>query len=95
MKTINLSKMKIYTDLSRKEFVESDFKEQFANALYESGMGLAYLALGLKIFNSNGEIEINENEEKAITSVFKNMHPKLITAFCEQLGIEPSELINQ
>jgi hypothetical protein len=68
MKTINFKEFEVFTDISRKNKTKGDARESFANVLYRTCNGIAAHALALKIYESDGEIEINDQEAEMIRS---------------------------
>ena len=79
---VNFEKLIIYTDIAKKNKVESDVKEGIADAMYQHGHGIASHALALKIYNSQGDCELTE-QEYAILMEFVNNQctPMVIDAF--------------
>lgn len=59
---IDFEQFEVYSDLAKKNKVVLNVKEDFANVIYQRGQGIAFHALALKIWNSHGEEEYNENE---------------------------------
>lgn len=74
MVKINFERFPVWADLEHKTQVIRDIKKSIANELYQHGQGIAFHALALKIYNSQGEEEYDEEEYK------------LILAFAEQLA---------
>ena len=62
MAKINFSKLPCYTDIRKVEKREMDLKYDFSNQMYINGNGVAMGALAMKIYNSQGEEEYNEQE---------------------------------
>lgn len=58
MKKINFQQFGIYTSVSRKEKVMGDVRENFANLLYTQVNGIRAHTLALKIFQSEGKLNI-------------------------------------
>lgn len=81
MKKIDFTRVEICTSITGKTCVVEDIREAFADALYKQGMGLKVYALALKIFNSKGEEEYDD-EEVAIIKAFAHQFcsPSLIDA---------------
>ena len=75
MVKINFSKMPCYVDIRKQAKIELDIKFQFANTLYTQGSGIAMGALAMKIYNSDGEVEYNEQECKIILDFATNINP--------------------
>lgn len=69
MKKINFKEIEIFTDISRNKTFTGDGREEFANLLYTGCNGIAAHALALKIYQSEGAVEITEAEETIIMSM--------------------------
>ena len=79
---INFEDVGIYTDIERKTMVRLDMKKKIANDLYNHGQGIAFHALALKIYNSQGEIELSEEEYNLLMDYVRQMGtPAAIDAF--------------
>lgn len=79
---INFEDIGIYTDIERKTMVRLDMKKKIANDLYNHGQGIAFHALALKIYNSQGEIELSEEEYNLLMDYVRQMGtPAAIDAF--------------
>lgn len=83
---INFDKVKVYTDLEKKNSVTQNMRKEFANFIYTQGSGIAAHALALKIYNGNDETEYGENEVDIIRSFVNNLTPCVIDAFNEMLN---------
>lgn len=70
---INFEDIGIYTDIERKTMVRLDMKKKIANDLYNRGQGIAFHALALKIYNSQGEIELSEEEYNLLMDYVRQM----------------------
>lgn len=87
---INFENVKIYTDITRKNFFEADVKEQIADVIYKHGNGIRAHALALKIYNSKGEIEFSDDEVIMISQAAENFcTPNFIDAIHEILNPNP------
>lgn len=62
MKAINFKEINLKMQLNSDETVQLDIRESFANVMYQKMCGIAALNLAQKIFNSDGEVEYNDNE---------------------------------
>lgn len=69
MKRINFKEIEIFTDISKSKTFTGDGREEFANLLYTGCNGIAAHALALKIYQSEGAVEITVAEETIIMSV--------------------------
>ena len=74
---INFEEIKIYTDIEHKTMVRLDMKKKIANDIYNHGQGIDFHALALKIYNSQGEIELSEEEYKLLMDYARAMGNKL------------------
>ena len=70
---INFEDVGIYTDIEHKTMVRLDMKKKIANDLYNHGQGIAFHALALKIYNSQGEIELSEEEYNLLMDYVRQM----------------------
>lgn len=86
MKKLNLKELKFYTNLSKEEFVIYNIQQEISNFIYKNMIGIAFHAFALKIWNSDGVVEINEEEEKLLKEVMNYLKPFVIDALEEQLS---------
>lgn len=75
MAKIDFSKFPCYTDIRRENKREFDLKYDLSNQMYLNGTGVAMGALAMKIYNSQGEEEYNEQECKLIIDFAKSLNP--------------------
>lgn len=81
MKRIDFSKVEIYTGLAKKSCIVQDLREPFADAMYQRCIGLPAHALAMKIYNSKGDEEYNEQECEIIRQCAENFwSPSVIDA---------------
>ena len=81
MKKIDFTKVEIYTGVANKTCFVRDIREDFADAIYSQGVGIKSHALALKIFNSKGEEEYDDEEVKFIKMFTEQFcSPSLIDA---------------
>lgn len=73
MVKINFEDVGIYTDIEHKTMVRLDMRKKIANDLYNHGQGIAFHALALKIYNSQGEIELSEEEYNLLMDYVRQM----------------------
>ncbi len=59
---IDFTKIAIPMDIAKTNYLLADIREEFANAIYVRGAGVACHALALKIYNSKGEEDYNDKE---------------------------------
>ena len=77
MKRINFERIEIFVDIDKTRCSVENYKKDFANIIYQLGRGIEAHALAFKIFNSNGEIEYNDEECNMIKEIRKFMFPSL------------------
>ena len=79
---INFEQLKVYTDIAKTNETVTNVKVQIADALYQNGFGIACHALALKIYNSQGECELTDEECQILMSfVEQKCTPMIIDAF--------------
>lgn len=66
MKKINFSALQIAESIKKDKFVEKDIREELANAMYQNARGIGYMALAMKIYKSDGEVELDDKEFKLL-----------------------------
>lgn len=89
MKKVNFKKLEIFTDITKKKRVTGDGSKDFANILYTSCNGIVAHSLAFKIYESEGEIEISEQEEALIRQVAQERcTPAFMDGVLEQLNRE-------
>lgn len=79
---INFKEIKIYKDIAKTKVAVVDIQEGVANDLYEKGQGIGFHALALKIYNADGEIELDDKEYELLMAYANQMcTPAIIDAF--------------
>ncbi len=87
MVKINFESLRVFKDIEHKVCEVMDVKMAVANELYEKGQGISFHALALKIYNSKGETEFDDEEYRLIMNYANQMcTPAEIDAFmnCKQ-----------
>lgn len=59
---VNFEQFTLFKDIAHNEKEILNVKNVLANEIYTKGQGIAFHALAFKIYNSEGEIELSENE---------------------------------
>lgn len=77
---INFKKIELFTDVAHTNCVISDCRKGFADIIYNMGNGIACKALAVKIFNSEGEQDFDEEECKIIKAFAEKCTPSFIDA---------------
>lgn len=82
---VNFSTFRLYLSISKKEYKDMDIREVLADMLYQNSSGIAGLELARKIYNSDGEIDLNEKEVLLIKSLYPSCKPVFIDSINEVL----------
>lgn len=69
MKTINFKEFGLYTDIRHSNIIITDVREALANIFYMNVGGIRAHSLSLKIYESTGIVEFNEDEIQLINDV--------------------------
>lgn len=77
---IDFTKIAIPMDIAKTNFQVADIREEFANAIYVRGAGVACHALALKIYGSKGEEEYDDKEVGIIKQFAKMCTPCVMDA---------------
>ena len=83
---INFEKLKVANDIAGSSFTEINIKEAFANSVYKGCAGMEYHALAHKIYESNGEIEVNDREAELIKQAATLCVPAIYDAISNTLS---------
>ena len=70
---INFEKFPLYKGIDKSEVEVLNAKRVFAEELYTKGQGVAFHALALKIYNSNGEEEYSDEEYSLMIAFSEHM----------------------
>ena len=79
MKKINFKQFEIFVDIDKTKSIVKDVHKDIANSIYTSYIGLDAHALAYKIYGSDGELELDDEECKLLMQ-FAESHdsPSLI-----------------
>lgn len=81
MMILNFSRLELFTDIPKTKCQVMDVRKEIADAMYNTGRGIASHALALKIYNSQGETEYSDEEYALITDFVSQFgSPALIDA---------------
>lgn len=75
MAHINFKEFKIYTSIAQKETRTLDVREALSNGMYMSLQGIRAHDLALRIFRSEGDMEISDEDMAIIQEYAKNLTP--------------------
>lgn len=62
MRKIDLTKVEVYTSIEKKGTRVIDIKNDLANSIYTSATGIEYHSLAFKLYNTEQEVELSDNE---------------------------------
>lgn len=62
MKTIDFTKLKVFTDISQEQTHVIDDHKGFADLVYKNVPGIAAHELAMRIYKSDGPIEVSEED---------------------------------
>ena len=88
---INFKEIKIYKDIAKTKVAVLDIQEEVANDLYEKGQGIGFHALALKIYNADGEIELDEKEYGLLMAYANQMCTPAVIDALQSLGNNKNE----
>lgn len=77
---IDFTQLAIPMDIAKTNFQVADIREEFANAIYLRGSGVACHALALKIYGSKGEEEYDDKEVGIIKQFAQMFTPCVMDA---------------
>ena len=85
MKSIDLTKLKVYQDFARTKSDIRDYRTAIADFIYVNCPGMEYHALGHKIFDNPGNIDLSDREVELLVKVAEACIPAVYDAIMEQL----------
>ncbi|UVQ11626.1 hypothetical protein [Bacteroides xylanisolvens] len=90
MARINFKELPVYTGISRKKTVTGDARESFADVLYTRMNGVRAKNLALRIFNSEGEMALDTDDERLVRFAAANLCiPSVGDAIIDMLDNNP------
>lgn len=90
MARINFKELPVYTGISRKKTVMGDARESFADVLYTRMNGVRAKNLALRIFNSEGEMALDTEDERLVRFAAANLCiPSVGDAIIDMLDNNP------
>ena len=75
-KTVDFSKV-VINDLDGKPMDLKPLKDELCKKLYYAGGDMVSCMLGMKLWNAEGPIELNSDEEEVLRNEFKALPPYL------------------
>lgn len=91
MVKINFSAIRVFKDLAKTKAEVKNMKEEVANDLYQNGQGIAFHALALKIYNTQGEVELDDKEYSLLMAYANQMCTPAIIDALQSLGNNKNE----
>ena len=88
---INFKEIKIYKDIAKTKVAVLDIQEEVANDLYEKGQGIGFHALALKIYNADGEVELDDKEYGLLMAYANQMCTPAVIDALQSLGNNKNE----
>jgi len=86
MKQINFKELLFFLGVNKEKKTVQDVREDFADLIYNNSSGIRAHALALKIYESNGAIELNNEEEMLIVETAEKLGtPAFIDSIREAL----------
>ena len=86
MKKVNFKNFEVYVGIDKSATVVRDIRKDLANMIYTQFVGLVAHALAYKIYFSDGELELDEEECQLLLSFVEKMaSPSLIDSMREAL----------
>ena len=66
MKKFNFAALQVSTSIKKDEYITKDIRVELANAMYKNARGIGYMALAMKIYKSDVEVELDNKEFKLL-----------------------------
>lgn len=86
MVKINFEQMTFYRDIAKTDAVTTNIKSQLADNIYKHGQGIAHHALALKIYNSQGECELTDDEYRLLVGYVEQMCTPMVIDAIKAVG---------
>ncbi len=75
MTTVNFKQFKTFTDITREKTSLVDVRKPLADALYKTANGIAAHDLALRIYRSDGEMELEDSDVQLLRDFAKTLTP--------------------
>ena len=66
MRTVNFKQFRMFKDITQSETEEVDLRRDFSDLMYKNTNGVVSHDLALKIYRSEGDIELSDDEYRAL-----------------------------
>lgn len=85
---IDFERVEVFTDLEKKNCTVLNMRKPLANMLYQHGSGLACHALAMRLWNTEGECELDEDERGVVLRLVEQVcTPSVIDAVRVKLEV--------
>ena len=88
MTKIDFTKLPCYTGIDKQYKAEQNLKNDFANMMYMQGSGVAMGALAIKIYNSQGPEEYNEQECQLMLQIASMCNPVIFDSLQDIIALD-------
>lgn len=85
MKRIDFKQFRTFTDITREKASPMDVRKPLADALYKTANGIAAHDLALRIYRSDGEIELEDSDVQLLRDFAKTLTPIFMDSLEENL----------
>ena len=85
---IDFTKFRLYTGISRKETRLFDVREERANSLYLAGRGIRMHDLAMRIYRSDGPVELDEADVQLLREFAQTLSQAFIDSLEQNLCTE-------
>lgn len=85
MKNIDFKRFKIFTDITREKTSLMDVRTPLADTLYKNANGIVAHDLALRIYRSDGEIELEDSDVRLLRDFANTLTPIFMDSLEENL----------
>ena len=86
MKKVNFKNFKVFLSVDKLQFAHFDIRKQFSDLLYQFGSGMSAHLLCHLVFESDGEIEISDEQSDYLIEISKkHCTPSIIDSLKQAL----------
>lgn len=85
MEKIDFKQFKFFTDITREEISLVDVRKPLADTLYKNANGIVAHDLALRIYRSNGEIELEDSDVRLLRGLANTLTPIFMDSLEENL----------
>jgi len=85
MSKIDFQHFKVFTDITKEKTVEQDLRRVLADSVYKNMNGIAAHDLALRIYRSEGSIDLTDEDVNLLRNFLKNSTPIIMDSFEENI----------